>query len=597
MNRRSFLVGQAVWPALGRRNRPPHLLAAQAGPPQPARVESLTARATPIVALNHLGFVPKAPKMVIVRATGESAPREFTVRDIGGPPQPFQLKKPLQASRCDFGDCLTGEFTDLDTEAMYQVSAGEERSVPFFIRPDLWRRTLPKAFGYIHAQRCGTEVPNVHAVCHTDDARRRDNGEHIDVAGGWHDAGDLRKWMSATMMNGFALLEVARVLGPEWDAAGSGLAPLLDEFRWGNRYFLKMQDTDGQVWADTAGGVNGDNSDNHWTDNRTGTADDRYVNPEKSARIQAMFTALEAAAAQAYRAADSGYAETCLAAALRCWEASSRGAAAQELAWWTRAAVELYRATGKEDWGKQAAALGRQVLALQNTQFAGSQKLVRGFWREGPGETAPYADAVHSALPPIALLELAGALDDHPDARRWLDAIRLHLEEYVLPMTSRSAYRIMPYGVFFGAPTPEEYRPLGGKLTYRYFVPVRKQFWWLGTTSHLLCYALLLACASATFSKPEYRHLAFRQIEWVMGANPFGACLMSGEGMRNPYPHSRFVGLIPGGIMNGIAGNMRDEPVLDTENGFDWRTTEYWSPHNAYYLMAVAALEAAMQRG
>jgi hypothetical protein len=44
--------------------------------------------------------------------------------------------------------------------------------------------------------------------------------------------------------------------------------------------------------------------------------------------------------------------------------------------------------------------------------------------------------------------------------------------------------------------------------------------------------------------------------------------------MRNPYPHSRFVGLIPGGIMNGIAGNARDEPVLDTEYGFDWRTLE-----------------------
>jgi hypothetical protein len=44
--------------------------------------------------------------------------------------------------------------------------------------------------------------------------------------------------------------------------------------------------------------------------------------------------------------------------------------------------------------------------------------------------------------------------------------------------------------------------------------------------------------------------------------------------------------------MNGIAGNTRDEPVLDTENGFDWRTTEYWSPHNHYWIAAVTALEA-----
>ena len=55
-------------------------------------------------------------------------------------------------------------------------------------------------------------------------------------------------------------------------------------------------------------------------------------------------------------------------------------------------------------------------------------------------------------------------------------------------------------------------------------------------------------------------------------------------------PIGRRLGLIPGGIMNGIAGNARDEPVLDMEYGFDWRTTEYWSPHNAYYLWAVSTL-------
>ena len=60
----------------------------------------------------------------------------------------------------------------------------------------------------------------------------------------------------------------------------------------------------------------------------------------------------------------------------------------------------------------------------------------------------------------------------------------------------------------------------------------------------------------------SYVPLAYRQLEWIMGANPFASRMMTGEGMRNPFPHSRFVGLIPGGIMNGIAGNVNDEPVL-----------------------------------
>ena len=63
-------------------------------------------------------------------------------------------------------------------------------------------------------------------------------------------------------------------------------------------------------------------------------------------------------------------------------------------------------------------------------------------------------DAVYSALPGLALLELADTLPKHADAQRWRDAVRLYLDEYVAPMCRRSAYRILPYGLFTGSPTP-----------------------------------------------------------------------------------------------------------------------------------------------
>jgi hypothetical protein len=574
MKRRGFLGFGLSTPAA--------LLLAQQGPAREERVESMTPDAEPAIALNHLGFTPKSEKVVIFRDPFDDPPDTFSIRDIAGD---FHQTLPLKRYTSDVIQCLTGDFTAIERQGMYQVTIGEERSVPFFIRPDVWRRTLPKAVGYYRYQRCGVEVPGVHPACHLDDARRRDNGQHVDLTGGWHDAGDLRKWMDATLMNVIGLLRLARNLGAKWDLGGSGLAPILEEVRWGNRYFLKMQDTDGLVWADTAGGVNGDNSDNHWTDNRIGTDDDRYLNPTKNGRNQAIFVCAEAMMAQAFQPTDAAYAQTCRTAAERCWTAAKHQGGSQELAWWVLAALELRRHA-------DAAELGNRVLALQTTEFIGAQKEIRGFWRVSDGNRMPYTDAVHSALPPLALLELARALPGHRDAARWRDAVRMHLDEYVLPMTAHSAYATMPFGVFLGSPTADTYRPLAGEFTYRYFMPVRKQFWWLGMTSHLECYAVLLAAAAHTFENYRYRSLAFRQLEWIMGANPFGACLMTGEGMRNPYPHSRFVGLIPGGIMNGIAGNTKDAPVLDTEYGFDWRTTEYWSPHNAYYLWAVSTLES-----
>ena len=585
MNRRTFLGAGLGAPAA--------VLFAQEGPPREEPVEAMTPDPVPAIALNHLGFLPNARKVAIFRYGGEDAPATFTIRDVGEPRTPFRETRPMKRVASEVIDCMVADFSDIERQGMYQVSIADELSVPFFIRPDAWRRTLPKAAGYYRWQRCGVEVPNVHPACHLDDARRRDNGLHVDVTGGWHDAGDLRKWTSTAILNAIGLLRLHRNLGAKWDLAGSGAEPILEEVRWGNRYLLEMQDADGQVWGDTAGGVNGDNSDNHWTDNRIATADDRYIDPRKSALDQALFVTAEAMAAQACKAGDAAYAERCLGAAGRCWNGSRRQGGTCDLAWWAIAAIEMHRATGRDAYATEAARLGGLLLALQTTDFTGAQKEIRGFWRASEDHPNPYADAVYSALPPLALLELSLAYPKDRDAARWHDAVRRHLDEYVLPLTARSAYDIMPFGVFVGRPTSETYRPLGGDLTYRYFMPVRKQFWWLGTTSHLECYALFLAEAARAFGKKQYRDLAFRQLEWIMGANPFGACLMTGEGMRNPYPHSRFVGLIPGGIMNGIAGNTRDAPILDTEYGLDWRTCEYWSPHNAFYLWTVSALERA----
>jgi hypothetical protein len=297
--------------------------------------------------------------------------------------------------------------------------------------------------------------------------------------------------------------------------------------------------------------------------------------------------------ARAFRTVDAEYARACLQAATRCWKAWKGGSGTREIAWRAMGALELFGATGQDEYAGEAARAGALLLALQNTDYTAGQKEIRGFWRASESDGSPYVDGVHAAVAPLALLELAAAMARHVDRGRWLDAVKLHIEKYVRPLTAHSAYDIMPYGVFQGSPTKETYRPLAGELTYRYFMPVRKQFWWLGMTSHLEGYAAMLAAAGRAFGNRAYRDLAFRQLEWVMGANPFGACLMTAEGMRNPYPHSRFVGLIPGGIMNGIAGNMRDEPVLDMANGFDWRTTEYWSPHNAWYEWAGSLLDRA----
>jgi hypothetical protein len=81
-----------------------------------------------------------------------------------------------------------------------------------------------------------------------------------------------------------------------------------------------------------------------------------------------------------------------------------------------------------------------------------------------------------------------------------------------------------------------------------------------------------------------------------MGSNPYNMCFVYGFGNNNvPYMHSNFGhGSEKGGISNGITGKdgMADGSGIDFKTeaqGNEWRWTEQWIPHAAWFLQAVAA--------
>lgn len=611
------------------------------------------------ICVNHLGFRPSDRKRAVVVATGPSDPREFEVREVGTGHIVFRGSVTYRDD--PFGLAGVADFSEVRDPGLYQIRVGSTRSVPFFVRNDVFSRTAYDVFHYFHIQRCGEAIPGWHDACHLDDAKRRDTGAHVDAVGGWHDAGDLRKWMSATMWGAIAMCWVKRLWGSTWTQFSAD--DLLDEIKWGNAYFLKMRDPDtGQVWHDTAGGVNGDNSDNHWTDNVIGTADDRYVETRESPLIQWTFVYLQALVAQTFDKSDPEYSQRCLGACLAAYEYALKmgedldtltlgmkvlamtevvraGALAENTAALRGTGVRGVRSgmdgdnDGGENGGKDgtsetsetsetnetsgdsgggasgpnAAANASASAALQAAVNAAIKQLIaRQVTADGPGKgafraaddpNAPlFRHAWLSGVPALSLLVAHEAGFGDPSAVK--QAIERYVYEYIVPLTELSAFGILPFSVWDKPATPDRYRPLPNGGVYRFFMPVlqegdepRPVRWWVGTTSHLLSHSLVLALAARQLEDPTLEAVALRQIEWVVGANPFQASMITGHGVNQPWPHSRFVGLIPGGIMNGIGGDVEDNPVLDQENGLSWQTNEYWSPHNAWYLMNLAVLD------
>jgi peroxiredoxin len=92
---------------------------------------------------------------------------------------------------------------------------------------------------------------------------------------------------------------------------------------------------------------------------------------------------------------------------------------------------------------------------------------------------------------------------------------------------------------------------------------------------------------------------ALDQLNWILGLNPYDASMLQGTGRNNPA--YAFFGTFeytnaPGGIVNGITSGLDDEndidfnlPYAQTKKDYDWRWAEQWLPHDAWYLLAIAA--------
>ncbi len=60
-----------------------------------------------------------------------------------------------------------------------------------------------------------------------------------------------------------------------------------------------------------------------------------------------------------------------------------------------------------------------------------------------------------------------------------------------------------------------------------------------------------------------------------------------------PLPHSRLLGTIIGGFMNGFRGTGADIPTVDLAREFEWNSTEYWNTPLSNCLLALSRLLSA----
>jgi hypothetical protein len=271
------------------------------------------------------------------------------------------------------------------------------------------------------------------------------------------------------------------------------------------------------------------------------------------------------------------------------------------------AATELFLATGKGVYmNDMESRAGHLADRISNDGY---------FWSDD-AKTRPFWHASDAGLPLIALvrfLEAEMQIEREPCPPEFdcsvsngeivyktaLAAVRKHLS-WLTTITNKVAN---PFGY-----ARQTYKT-GGNIKDGFFIPHdnESKYWWQGEDARLASLSAAATYTQTALSIVDSGAIfkyATDQLDWILGKNPYGTCMMYGIGKKNPAKYdgtSDYDATLKGGIANGITGKSTDGSGIAWDDdgvayvGFNpeepwnnWRWVEQWLPHSTWYLMALA---------
>ncbi|MDR2912178.1 MAG: glycoside hydrolase family 9 protein [Alistipes sp.] len=503
------------------------------------------------------------------------------------------------------------DFSDLDTPGRYTIAVGNIASKPFAIGDTAYLALAWKTLNFFYAERCGWHQPGIHIECHQDVFSVHPDGRTISVAGGWHDAADLTQGVGNTAEAGIAILEMAAAVK---DKDRELYERLLEEARWGLNWTMRTRFGDGYRHGGMVVSI--------WTKNIRGDKDDMQNQAGNSAPDNLIGAAFCAMAAPFFEESDPVFARWCRVCAVedfdfaaellgRPWGRKYKDVDMAGLVVTT--AMHLYRLTDEQKYLDWAANYASRMIDCQQLERRTDWSMpLRGFfWESAKKERAiSYYHRSEEQLMMQGLAMLLTDAPDHRDAARWMESCRAY-SDYIKEVSGvMEPYGILPAAIYEvgntdysnfshegdrsqGAPTMEEYNAQvrnGIKLSKTHYLrkfPVAYQF--RGFHAILLSKAKAAVILSRLLDDTELRDIATRQLEYVVGFNPFAASTIFGEGYDYHPLYGAYAGDVVGAVPVGIETfENDDEPYWPTQSNATYK--EIWMLTSAKTMGLVAEL-------
>ncbi|MCL2059188.1 MAG: glycoside hydrolase family 9 protein, partial [Oscillospiraceae bacterium] len=533
------------------------------------------------------------------------------------------------------------DFSKLRREGQYVIGIGDKATKPFYIAGNPYIPAIWKTINFFYQERCGADIPEVHLPCHLDCFSVHPlDGRKISVAGGWHDAGDLSQGLCNTSESVHAFIDMATrlITNPAAAPAGAGAAAtlhsrLLDEARWGLNWMMRTRFGDGFRVTWTTIGI--------WTKNIVGDTDDLTGQAYNDPFENFCASAAEAAGAGAFGVTDTDFSRYCLKCAVEdfdfAWDVlknPDKGftrRATHEVQVYGQgafAAAMLYKMTGDAAYLDKAAEMADIVMACQQTEYpdwAGTSPVeqnpdslghtgirLKGFFYQNREHKQPmaYDHRSHEQAPIMALARLCEYAPGHKSSGAWRRSVELY-GGYIKAIAGLiPPYGLLPSAIYlhgdggfenvWASFTSRENEVLkddynaqvknGIKLADDYYLrrfPVAFSF--RGFHGVLLTKAKAAAVAANLLGDDELKAIATRQLEWVMGKNPFTQSSMFGEGYDFAPQYTEFAYDIVGALPVGFQTfENNDKPFYPMMNSATYK--EIWVHSSSRFLWTLAEL-------
>jgi hypothetical protein len=543
--------------------------------------------------VNEVGYDSNGPKMAVVETDKPLAANTvYTIGKYKG-----TLKGPLQINEWATGKYFyQADFSSFKIPGKYTLVV-KGKSSPSFEIGSLATLTIPSILHYYHQQRANTPgelAADKKLLLYGSD-------KTVDLRGGWCDAsGDVSKYFSHLAYANFMSPQQIPLVTWSLVNAREGIPKLLDKLQikdavedealYGADYIMRDLSEEGYFYM---------------------TVFSYFKNDPAARRV----VGLEAnsVTTNAYQCAfrEGGGMGIAALARISTWKKNRDFTSAQYLAAAERAFAHLLiNNTKYDDDGKEniiddyCALMGATELwiATDSTLYKDEARkradnLAKRMSPDGyfiaNDKDRPFWHASDAGMPVIALTRYLKKEQDETRRAITINIIKKALE-YNLRITSEVSN---PFGY---ARQSFLYK---GKVKNGFFIPHENEtgWWWQGENARLGS----LAAAAIAGSRVINLHgttdslltYASHQLSWILGCNPYGMCFMYQFGKKNvPYMHSNYGhGSERGGISNGITGKdgNADGSGIDFKTeaaGNEWRWTEQWIPHAAWFLQAITLI-------